>query len=464
MPKSTRTPSPSRKTRFSKRYQRLEDLPVVHRQAAGIDLAGAADHFVAVEIGDEIEVRSFGGTTDEVKELVAYLVSCQATSVAMEATGVYWMVVYDLLEAAGMEVYLVNPTHVKNVPGRRKDDKLDARWLQKLHKYGLLSASFRPNPDDRPLQSLHRQRMRLIQLAADEMRRMQQALDVMNIRVHHAISDLGGCTGMRIVRAIVAGETDPSVLAQHRDPRCACTPAELVAALTGHYLPHMVLALQQALARYDQLSQQVAELDTAIEAVLRSLIPLADTEIDDHLAAMPKSKSSAKHAPTFGVAGYVQLLTGQDPTILPGIADASALGLLAELGRDFSKWPTVKHFTSHITLAPIQKISGGKLLRSRTRPGVHRAAVIFKQAAAAVTTTDTALGAFYRRLALRIGKGKALTALARKIATQYYNLMTNGSEFVDVGAREYEERHRKRQIAAITRQAKKLGFTLQTAA
>lgn len=463
MPKSTRKPHATGTARFSKRYQRLEDMPVVHRHAAGIDLAGAADHFVAVELGDEIEVRSFGGTTDEVRELVAYLVACDVTSVAMEATGVYWMVVYDLVEAAGMEVYLVNPTHVKNVPGRRKDDKLDARWLQKLHKYGLLSASFRPNPDDRPLQSLHRQRTRLIQLAADEMRRMHQALDVMNIRVHKAISDLGGVTGMRIVTAIVAGEHDPLVLAQHRDPRCTCTHEELVAALTGHYVPHQVLALKQALARYEQLFQQVTEIDTAIEAVLRALIPLADEEIDAQIAT-PTPKAGGKHAPDFFVAGYAQLLTGQDPTILPGIGESSALGLLAELGRDFTKWPTAKHFTSHLTLAPVPKISGGKLLRSRTRPGVHYAAVIFKQAAAAVTRTETALGAYYRQLAVRIGKGKALTALARKIAEQYYNLMRYGREFVDIGAKAYEERYHKRQIASLTKRAKKLGFTLQSAA
>lgn len=460
---TSRRPFP-KAARFTKRYARVDDMPVIHRHAAGIDLAGSASHFVAVEIGDEIEVREFGGTTDEVKALVGYLVEHHVTTVAMESTGVYWMVVYDLLEAAGLEVYLVNPTHIKSVPGRRKDDKLDCRWLQKLHKFGLLSASFRPNPDDRPLQSLFRQRTRLVRLAADELRRMQKALDVMNVRIHKAISDLGGVTGMRIVRAIVRGEHDPVSLAAYRDPRCACTTEELIAALTGHYLPHQILALQQALARYDQQVAQIAELDTAMEAALCALIPLADAEIAEQVATTPQPAPTGKHAPAFPVMTYLQMLTGKDATILPGIAAQSALGLLALLGRDFNKWPTAKHFTSHLTLAPVPKISGGKLLKSSTRPGQHPAAAIFKQAAAAVTRTDTALGAYYRQLAVRIGRGKALTATARKIAEQYYYLMRYGQDYVDIGAQQYEERYHQRQIAMVTKKAEKLGLMVTAAA
>jgi len=365
---------------------------------------------------------------------------------------------------AGLEVYLVNPTHVKSVPGRRKDDKLDCRWLQKLHKFGLLSASFRPHSDDRPLQSLQRQRTRLVRLAADEMRRMQQALDVMNVRIHKALSDLGGVTGMRIVRAIVQGVHDPATLASYRDPRCACSPAELQAALTGHYLPHQVLALQQALARYDLQASQIAALDTAMEAALCALIPLDDAEIARQVAATSTPAPLGKHAPAFPVMSSLILLTGKDATIIPGIAAPSALALQALLGRDFTKWPTSKHFTSHITLAPVQKISGGKVLRSGTRPGTHPAAVIFKQAAAAVTRTDTALGAYYRQLAIHVGRGKALTATARKIAVQYYTLMREGREYVEIGAQQYEERYRQRQIASLTKRAAKLGLTVTSAA
>jgi transposase len=452
--------APQKRQRFCSRYQRLEDLPVRHRHAAGIDLAGAASHFVAVEIGDEIEVREFGGTTDEVRELVAYLVAQGVTTAAMEATGVYWMVVYDLLEAAGLEVYLVNPTHVKHVPGRRKDDKLDCRWLQKLHKYGLLSASFRPALEDRPLHSFSRQRQRLVRLAADELRRMQQALDVMNVRIHQAISDLGGVTGMRLVRAIVAGEYDPATLATLRDPRCACSPEELQAALTGHYLPTQCLALKQALARYDLAVQQIADLDVEIETVLRGLLPCADAEVEAQLAAHPAPLPTGKHAPAFPVASYLQVLLGQDLTVLPGIGPQLALSILAETGRDWEKWANAKHFASYTTLAPQPRISGGKVLSSRTRPGTHPLATLFRQAAAAVTRTDTALGAFYRRLAVQIGKAKALTATARKIAVQFYELMRYGRAYVDQGAARYEERYRQQQIAAVVKRAHKLGLTV----
>ncbi|MEI8123215.1 MAG: IS110 family transposase [bacterium] len=450
--------------RFTQRYAKVEDMPIVHRHAAGIDLAGSASHFVAIEVDNEIEVCEFGGTTDEVKKLVAYLCDHDVTTVAMESTGVYWMVVYDLLEFAGMEVFLVNPTHINSVPGRRKDDKLDCRWLQKLHKFGLLSASFRPNPDDRPLQSLYRQRTRLVRLQSDEMRRMQKSLDVMNLRIHKLVSDLGGVTGMRIIRAILAGQQDPVELAKMRDHRCHCSEEELISALTGHYLPTQLLALKQTLERYDMLQSQIEEIDAALEQALREIIPLDDAEIDAHVAVNPTPIPTGKHAPTFPVMSYLQLLTGKNATTIPGIGPQLALGLQALLGRDYTKWATAKHFTSHLTLAPVQKISGGKMLQSSTRPGAHAGAVIFKQAAAAVTRTDTALGAYYRRLAVRVGKGKALTALARKIAVQYYNLMRYGQVFVDIGEQHYEKRYRQQQINSLTKRAAKLGLTLSVAA
>lgn len=467
MPKSVRKPSrrvsPRRggaRPRFSKRYPRLEDLPVVHRNAAGIDLGGDVSHFVAVEVGDELEVQEFGGMTPELQALVQYLQTHAVTTVAMEATGVYWMPLYDLLEAAGFEVYLVNPSHAKNVPGRGKDDKLDCRWLQKLHKYGLLSASFRPSEEIRPLRSLQRQRSRLVRLSADEVRRMQKALDVMNLRLHKAISDLCGVTGQRIVRAIVAGERDPAKLAAMRDPHCQCSPEELRQALTGHYQPHQLLALQQALARYDFLVAQIGELDTAIEEYLKKLLPLSAEELAARLAAASQPLPEGHHAPAYNVAAYVELVTGQDPTLLPGIGPLTAFGLLAELGRDLSKWPTVRHFGSYLSLAPQQKISGGKVLSSKTRPGLPPATLLFRQAAAAVARSDSALGAFYRRLAVRIGSAKALTATAYKIARMYYQLMREGRKYVEAGEAAYTQQYHKQQIAVLEKKAKRLGLIL----
>lgn len=463
MAKSTRKSSrgkASSRPKFCKRYSRIEDMPIINRHAAGIDLSGDISHFVALEIGDELEVREFGGMTPELVELVDYVVAHGVTTVAMESTGVYWMPVSDMLELAGVEVYLVNASHVKNVPGRNKDDKLDSRWLYKLHKYGLLSASFRPSEEIRPLRSFYRQRKTLVELAADEVRRMQKALDIMNVRIHKAISDLCGVTGQRIVRAIVTGERNPEVLASMRDPRCKCSKEELVQALTGHYQLQEIYALKQALGRYDFLVAQIAELDECIEAYLKTVIPLSDEHIAEKIAVGTQNMPEGKHVPNYNVAAYVNVFTGHDPTCLPGIGPQISFGLLAELGNDMTKWPTEKHFGSFLSLAPQQKISGGKVLSSRTRRGSHPAAGLFRQAAVAVIQTDTALGAFYRRLAVRIGNAKALTATAYKIARMYYHLMLEGKVYVELGEKAYEEKYRQRQISSLHKKAERLGFTV----
>jgi transposase len=467
MPRARHTSSrqaKSAKARFNHRYKRVEDMPVIHRHAAGIDLGGDVSHFVALEIEDEIEVREFGGMTPDLQAMLAYLGEHQVTTVAMEATGVYWMPVYDVLEAVGIEVYLVNPTHVKNVPGRRKDDKLDARWLQKLHKYGLLSASFRPSEEIRPLYTLQRNRSTLIRLSADEVRRMQKALDVMNVRIHKAISDLCGATGMRIVRAIVKGERDPAKLAAMRDPGCRATEEELCAALTGNYQRHLVLELSLALERYDHIIKQIGAIDAEMESCLKALIPLPAEERERRLAEDTHELPKGHHAPAYNVAGYVQLATDRDPTCLPGLAAVSVLALLALLGKDMNKWATRKHFVSFLTLAPNHKISGGKVLSSRTRPGRPPAAQVFLQAAVVVSRMDTALGAYYRRLAVRIGTGRARVATAAKIAGMYYDLMRDGQAFVEAGAAEYEERYRRQQLVGLERKAKQFGMALVPAA
>ena len=463
MPKSTCKSSKKKtpeKPRFCKRYKNIEDMPVINRHAAGIDLGGDVSHFVAVEAGDEVEVKEFGGMTPDLRALVEYLKTYGVTTAAMEATGVYWVPVYDLLEAAGFEVYLVNPSHVKNVPGRPKDDKLDSRWLQKLHKYGLLQASFRPSEDIRPLRSLQRQRTTLVRQSSSQIQRMQKALDIMNVRIHKAISDICGVTGQRIIRSIIAGERDPAVLAAMREPNCKSTEDELKDALTGNYNPFEVTALRQALEHYDFIVRQIGELDEVIESYLLSLIPMPDVEIAERIKDAHQPLPIGKHVPHYNAAAYVELFTGYDPTCLPGIGPQIALGLLSELGRDMTKWPTDKRFGSYLGLAPQKKISGGKVLKSKTRLCDHHGAVLFRQAAAAVTREDSALGAYYRRLAVRIGKAKALIATAHKIARMYYHLMKDGRAYVEIGEKAYEEKYRKQQIATLHKRAERLGFAI----
>jgi len=447
---------------FHQRYLRLNEMSVVHRHAAGIDLGGKKSHFVAIEIGDdEVEVREFGMTTPQLIEMADYLLANGVTTVSMESTGVYWVPVYDLLEKQGLEVFLVNPAHAKNVPGRRKDDKLDCLWLQKLHKYGLLSASFRPAESIRPLRSFLRHRETLVQQCADHLRRMQKVLDMMNVLVHKAVSDLGGVTGMRIVRAIVAGEYDPAVLATLRDPRCACSEEELLEALTGFYQDHLVKQLASVLRLYDGLFAEIALVDKDIEEELKMLSAQDAEALAAQIAADPHPLPDGKHAPAFNTSAYVVIVTGNDPTGLPGIGPQQSLKLLGELGMDMSRWPTVKHYGSYITLATQINISGGKVLSAKTRPGRHPAAVIFRQAAATVVKQgNSALAAFYRRVAARRGKGKALTALAYKIARMYYYLMKNGRAYVEVGEQAYEEKYQKQQVALLRKRAKQLGFTV----
>ena len=434
------------------------NMPIINDHAAGIDLAGASSHFVAVERNGVVECREFGGTTDEVLAIVDYLKDNGVTSVAMESTGVYWKIVSSLTEKAGIKVYLVNPTHVKNIPGRRKDDRSDACWLQKLHKFGLLSASFQPQFDDRVAHDLNRQRTRLIRMSSDEIRRIQKALDVMNIRVHKVISDITSVTGMNIIRAIVAGERDVDVLAGFRNSGCKCSLEELKAALKGYYTSQNVRELEQALERYDLCEKQITEIDKDIEEVMRSLIPLDDELIAAETAKAPKQNKLRRHEPNFAFLSYLNLLIGKDPTIIPGIGVQTALALFCELGRDFSKWETAKHFTSYLTLAPVTKMSGGKILSSSTRPGSHPSAKTLRQAAASIIQTDCALASHYNVLAIRVGKGKALTAIARKIAIQYYNFMKYGELYTSMSNEQYELIHQQKQIARVKRLAQKYGL------
>lgn len=451
-----RIPAP----RFVAHYPK-EDLQVIHRNAAGIDLAGRGAHYIALEISEtELEVIEVGGMTPDLTEWVAYLKLHAVTTVAMEATGVYWVPVFDALEKAGIEVFLVNPSHAKNVPGRPKDDKLDARWLQKLHKFGLLAASFRPSEDIRPLQEFWRQRSKQVDYCADSVRRQQRALDMMNLRPHQVISDLDGVTGQRIVDAIVDGERDPVKLAAYRDNRCACTDEELYAALTGYYQEHLVFALKIARADYVFHQAQINQIDAQIQQHLAAMMPERDEEIAEAASLETHPVKQGKHPPPFNAGAMVTLFLGVDPTQLPGIGGLTALGLLSELGYDMDKWKTDRHFGSYLGLAPVQKISGGKQLSSRTRPGIHPAAALFLQSAISTIRSDNAYGAFYRRLAARISKPKALYATAYKIARMYYHLLKDGQKYVELGVQDYEARYHAHQVAAMRKKAKKLGFEL----
>jgi transposase len=451
MPRHRRRPS-------SKPRTSPAALERLHPHAAGID-CGSAEHFVAVPPDrDATPVRSFATFTGDLHRLADWLMTCRVTHVAMEATGVYWIPVFEILDARGVHVILVNARHVKNLPGR-KSDVSDCEWLRDLHILGLLRGSFRPADGIVALRAYLRHRATLIECAGALVQRMQKALVQMNVQLPLVVSDITGVTGLRILRDIVAGRRDPAHLAQHRDARCRASVAEMIAALTGNYRTEHVFVLQQNLELFDNYQRQVTACDAAIEAHLAGLaaaVPPPPTA----LPAARRRQRPRDNEPRFDLRGPLHQLTGTDLSQIDGIGPYNALRLLAEIGTDMSRWPTEKHFTSWLTLAPHNKISGGRLLSSRTQPSANRAAAILRLAVMNAGRTQTALGAFYRRLAFRIGKAKALTATARKLAILVYRTLKDGLVYADPGAAAYDAQHRTHVVRRLRQRAQNLGFGL----
>lgn len=433
------------------------DLKMVNPDAAAIDI-GSKMHMAAVNPSTcDMSVRAFGTFTQDLHDLADWFRSCGVTSVAMESTGVYWIPAFEILEARGFEVILVNARYAKNVPGR-KTDVSDAGWLRQLHSYGLLRGSFRPDAEIVTLRAYMRQRERLTEYAAAHIQHMQKALMEMNLQLHHVVSDITGATGMKIIRSIVAGERDPDVLADYRDVRCKSSPETIRAALVGNDRAEHVFALAQSLDLYDFYRTKIEDCDQRLEEAVAAL----SVKGGDDRPPLPKARIKGRqvNAPSFDVRAALYGVLGTDLTQIHGLGPSLALKLVAECGTDLRAWKTAKHFTSWLCLAPGNKISGGKLLSSKTRRSSSRAAALLRLAATTISRSDTALGAFYRRLSARIGKQKAVTATARKIAVLFYNAIRHGMTYQDQGAEAYDERHRQRVLANLQRRAKTLGYAL----
>jgi transposase len=444
------------KAKTGQRSKSKKPLVLVHRNAAGLDV-GATFHVVAVPADRDHEpVRSFKSFTGDLHALADWLKSVGVTTIAMESTGVYWIPVFEILEARGFEVLLVNARNVKNVPGR-KTDVNDAQWLQQLHEHGLLRGSFRPRDGVARLRALLRHRERIVEYAASHIQHMQKALMQMNVQLHHVVSDITGVTGMKIIRSILDGIRDPKVLVRHRDDRCKASIETVCKALDGNYRTEHVFALRQALELYDFHRAKVDECDVEIEIAL--------TELNGHRDAPTAPLPPVRHArnrnePKFELRSALYTLLGADLSQIHGFGAYTVLRLIGECGDDMRKWPSVKHFTSWLSLAPGNKISGGRVLSSRTPKSSNRAAVVFRMAAMNVGKTHTALGSFYRRLGARAGKAKAITATARKLAVLFYNALRFGMSYVDPGEDHYEEKYKQRVLHQLHRRAKQMGFTL----
>jgi transposase len=438
---------------------RIEGLPTIFANAAGIDI-GADEIVVAVPPDrDSVSVRVFRTFTPDLEMLVAWLLACGIDTVAMESTGVYWVPIYELLEQQGIVPYLVNGRHVKTVPGR-KSDWNDAQWLQKLHALGLLAASFRPDAEIAALRTLVRYRNELIQHRAPHILHMQKALQQMNIQLERVLSDIMGVTGQAIVRAIVAGERDPLTLAHMRNPACKSSEEMIARALTGSWKEELVFVLTQALVIYDVYSAQIAACDAQIEQYLQQM---ASRHMPD--AALPnlpaaKKKSKTKNAPASTTRAQCARIVGVDLVAVMGLSASGVQTILSEIGTDMSRFPTVKHFCAWLGLAPRNDISGGKILRSRTRKVTNRATQAFRQAAQSVSRSDSAVGAYYRSMRARKGPEQANVATAHKIARIVYHLLKYGEAYEAESAAAYEQQRQERELRVLTRRASKLGYTL----
>lgn len=434
-------------------------LARLNPHAAGIDL-GADFHWVSVPTDRASDhVRRFGCFTADLYAMATWLKTCGIETVAMEATGVYWIPVFQILETQGFEVKLVNARHVKTVPGR-KSDVLDCQWLQQLHSYGLLAGSFRPEDAICVLRSYLRHRDSLIQQASSHIQRMQKALTQMNLQLHRVISDISGTTGLAIIRAIIAGERDLHKLAALRDFRIQASPDAIAAALQGDYRAELIFILQQELQLYEVCQQQITACDVEIEQCLNQF----QDQVDLSSAPLPPAKRRGKkqpgNAPQFDLRTHLYRITGVDFTQVNGFGALTVLTILSEVGLDPSRFPSAKHFASWLGLCPGSRITGGKSKSAKTRTVKNRVATALRMAAQTLVRSQSALGAFYRRMKTRLGAPKAITAAAHKLARIFYHLWKSGQAFVDPGSNADEQQYQARLLRNLKQKAQNLGFEL----
>ncbi len=447
---------PKSKARRARRNPALPaSLQCVNLNAAGIDVGGSS-HFVAVPVDrDDQPVREFAAFTADLYRMADWLKKCGIDTVAMESTGVYWIPLFQVLEERGFEVKLVDARQLKRVPGR-KSDVLDCQWLQQLHTFGLLAGAFRPDDQVCVLRSYMRQRAMLVTYAGQHVQHMQKALVQMNVQLHLVIEDITGATGMRIIRAILAGERDPHKLAALRDGRCKNDASTIAKALLGDWREEHVFALRQAVELVDYYQAKIVTCDERIQAHLSTF--------DDRSGGNPLPHGLARrhdrHDLGFDATAELYRMTGVDLTRVNGLEAHTVLKVITETGVDMSKWPGAKQFSSWLTLCPNNRVSGGKVLSRRTKPSANRATAALRLAAQSLLHSKSALGAYLRRKAAQIGMPKAITATAHKLAVIIYNMLRYGTEFVERSQDYYERMYQDRVLKNLNRRAKEMGYCL----
>lgn len=431
-------------------------LDIVHPDAAGIDIGGS-EHWVAISPDrDEHPIRCFDCFTADLQELADWLIAKGVRSVALQSTGVYWIPVFEVLQQRGLEVYLVNARHTKNLPGRKSDIE-ECQWLLKLHTFGLLNNSFQPTDEIRITRTLWRQRGGLAEQARSTIQRIQKVLTEMNVQLSNVLSDVSGASGMAIIHGILKGERDARVLAALADAQVKASKEVIAKSLEGNWRQELLFVLAQEMELYGVYQDKIAECDRQLQTQLRTMAPKVDLE-SNPLGPRPKGKRAQGNAPKFDLRTELYRLTGVDWTQVNGIDVTVAQSVIAETGVDLSPFPSEGNFTSWMGLCPANDSSSGRVIRKSTPHVASRAATAFRQAASSLIRSQSYLGAQYRRLRTRLGAPKAITAMARKLACLFYRLLTYGQQYVDKGMQFYEEKYRDQQIKSVTRRAQQLGL------
>ena len=441
--------------------KKSKSLEKLNYKAVGIDV-GANSIFVCAGLADGTQmIREFSTFTDDLNAMAEWLEILGCDGIAMESTGVYWIPVYDILSAASFNVSLVDARVLNAVPGRNKTDVTDCQWIQQLHAYGLLKGAFRPDDQSVTFRGYVRQHTRLTEAAATQIQLMHKALTQMNIQLRQVLRSIASLTGLQIIRAIVNGERDAYVLAEYRDPRCKNKKEDIAKALTANYRDELIFSLKQALEGYDFFQQQIAHCETKITPFLAAWKPKKnDSEALENIDknVCKETVDSKINSPQTIV--NLQKIFDVNLTDIPGISINSAIKLLAEIGNNISNFPTVKHFTAWIGVCPNNKISGSKILSSKTKPTANRVAQILRMAANTLYRSKTALGEFLRRMKVRIGAPAAITATAHKLAKIIFKMLTEKKEFKEAGENAYQRRYEERMLINIKRKAAAMGYDI----
>jgi transposase len=441
-----------RSPRTGKQNKRV--LEQINHNAAGADIGSDEIWTCVGEHVCERPVRKFGTTTTELRSSAEWMVAAGVETVAIEATGVYWVPAYEIYEEYGLRPILINSRSIRNFNGMKKSDFIDCQWIQLLHTFGILQPSLRVESLMIELRGYMRHRKTLTEQCSEQIQRMQKALTLMNIRLDQAVTDITGVTGMRIMRAIVAGTRDARLLAAMRDPGCAKSEAQIAEALTGHYRDEQLFCLDQTIQSWDFCQKLMAECDLKIEAVLRKL-PLRNETVTTAGRQKPR-----KNQVRFDGTTLLHERLGVDLTLIKGVQVLTVLAVISECGVDLSRFPSAKHFASWLGLSPGTRKSGHRMLSSRSRRTSNRAATALRLAAQSLLKSDCELGAFGRSLRGRIGAEKAITATAAKLAHRIYDSLQSGRVFADRGSTYHDLQHQQRSLSSLRKRARRLGLQL----